>query len=548
MDSSKRIVHCEDAIEWLKNQGTLTGCSLITSMPDFSEFSSLTPPMDLEQWKAWFTRAAELVLSRCPDEGVVIFYQTDIKKDGVWVDKGYLCQKAAESLGHSLLWNKVVCRTPPGSVTYGRPSYSHMLCFSRGVRAEVSKSTCDVLPRAGETTWTRGMGLEACLLACRFVLEGTLTRTVVDPFCGHGSILAVANHLGLDAIGVELSRKRAKKARGLSMEDLRTTGSKGDAALETESPLEIETKKEIEISFGTLFAKVSPHGASLRRLYRHEGGVSREILWGYEGTENKKGGQGDILVPFPGRVGSGKYSFEGERHIMKQNDKDGPNAIHGFLRAVHWEVPEKQEHKVRFQRRIETHEFEGYPFELLVEVVYEVGVAGLECRFKISNLGSGPAPVGAGFHPYFTVGTDWVDGAELKFSARTQLELNPGLLPTGRLLPIEGTALDFSGKKRIGDLMFNHCFANLERDSSGIARITLKNPVTLNAVTLWMDESFPYLVLYTGDTIPAPNARRALAIEPMTCATDAFNRPEWGLRSLKPGESLSGVFGVTDQG
>ncbi|EPX64309.1 hypothetical protein D187_005443 [Cystobacter fuscus DSM 2262] len=209
----ERTVHCADALAWLEAQGVLEGCSLITSMPDVSEFPTLT----LAEWKDWFVRTAALVLSRCPDEGVTIFYQTDIKKDGTWVDKGYLVQKAAEQQGHALLWHKVVCRAPAGQTTFGRPAYSHLLCFSRDVRADLSRSTPDVLPQAGEVTWTRGMGVEACLAACRYVLENTSTRRIVDPFCGHGTVLAVANDLGLDAVGVELSRKRAKKARALRM-------------------------------------------------------------------------------------------------------------------------------------------------------------------------------------------------------------------------------------------------------------------------------------------------------------------------------------------
>ena len=40
-------------------------------------------------------------------------------------------------------------------------------------------------------------------------------RTICDPFCGHGTVLAVANALGLSAIGVDLSRKRVRKARAL---------------------------------------------------------------------------------------------------------------------------------------------------------------------------------------------------------------------------------------------------------------------------------------------------------------------------------------------
>lgn len=219
----KRTIHCEDALAWLRARGELPGCSLITSMPDYSEFPSLT----LAAWKEWFIEAAKLVLASCPRDGVAIFYQTDIKKDGAWVDKGYLIQKAAEETGHSLLWHKLVCRAPAGSVTFGRPAYSHLLCFARDLRADLAKSTADVLPSAGETTWTRGMGLEACLAACRFVISHTPTRTIVDPFCGHGTVLAAANELGLDAIGVELSRKRAKKARGLTYGDL-AGGNAGD--------------------------------------------------------------------------------------------------------------------------------------------------------------------------------------------------------------------------------------------------------------------------------------------------------------------------------
>ncbi|RKH07603.1 SAM-dependent methyltransferase [Corallococcus praedator] len=207
----KRTVYCEDALAWLDARPVLEGCSVIASMPDVSEFPSLT----VAQWKDWFVGAAARVLSRVPEDGVAVFYQSDVKKDGAWVDKGYLVSKAAEAAGCETLWHKVVCRRTPGTVTFGRPAYSHLLCFSRGLKADAGKSTADVLPEAGEVTWTRGMGLSACLVACRFILEQTRTRTVVDPFCGHGTALAVANALGLDAVGVELSRKRARRARNL---------------------------------------------------------------------------------------------------------------------------------------------------------------------------------------------------------------------------------------------------------------------------------------------------------------------------------------------
>jgi hypothetical protein len=176
--------------------------------------------MTLPQWKTWFTDAAALVLEKCPDNGLTIFYQTDIKVDGQWVDKSFLCQLAAERMGHTLVAHKIICRAKPGVVRFGRPAYSHLVCFSKTVRPEVAKSFADVLPEAGETTWTRGMGVKACELACQMVITYTDTKTVVDPFCGHGTVLAVANSMGLKAIGVELSLKRAKKARTLALKDL----------------------------------------------------------------------------------------------------------------------------------------------------------------------------------------------------------------------------------------------------------------------------------------------------------------------------------------
>lgn len=209
----KRDVHHADALEWLQLQQVLEGCSFVTSLPDLSEF----PGMSLNDWKNWFQSAAELIFSRCPDDGVAIFYQTDIKVGGSWVDKGFLCQKAAEKSGVELISHKIVCRVPPGMTTFGRPAYSHLLCFSRSVRPESSVSFPDVLPEPGAVTWVRGMGVKACQLACRMVVRYTATRTIVDPFCGHGSVLSVANQMGLDAVGVDLSFKRVRKARALNL-------------------------------------------------------------------------------------------------------------------------------------------------------------------------------------------------------------------------------------------------------------------------------------------------------------------------------------------
>ncbi len=213
MSQPTRIIHHTDAIKWLESTPKMSGCSIVTSLPDISEF----PKLRLEDWKTWFINTAALVLSRCSDDGVAIFYQSDIKVNGVWVDKSFLVQKAAEQRGHELISHKIVCRVPAGTSTRGRPSYSHLICFSKNIRTDIEKSTVDVLTAAGPVTWTRGMGVEACRFACQFILDHTKSHTVVDPFCGHGSVLAVANNMGLNAIGVEIVAKNATIAKNLKL-------------------------------------------------------------------------------------------------------------------------------------------------------------------------------------------------------------------------------------------------------------------------------------------------------------------------------------------
>jgi hypothetical protein len=211
-----RTVHEEDALAWLENGGVREGCSIITSMPDASEF----PKFTREEWAAWFTNAAGLVLRATPASGAAIFYQRDVKAEGAWVDKAYLIQKAAEAAGVRQLWHKIVARVPVGQPAYGKPGYSHLLCFSRGLHLEPGQSTSDILADAGEVSWPRGMGRLVAETCCRFVAERTPTRTIVAPFCGEGVLLAVANAHGLDAVGIERSPKRAEKARAFRLDEV----------------------------------------------------------------------------------------------------------------------------------------------------------------------------------------------------------------------------------------------------------------------------------------------------------------------------------------
>jgi len=203
-----------EALAWLAEHPAPPGASVITSLPDVSE----VPERGFDGWRSWFGEAARAVLRWLPEPGLVIFFQSDIRLRGVWVDKSYLVQRAAEIEGRVLLWHKVVCRLAPGTVSHGRASYSHLLCFAHAPRPDIAHPGPDVLPDAGYKPWSKAMGIGACRLACRFLAEESTTTLVVDPFCGHGTALAVANHFGFDAFGIELSTRKVKAARRLVLD------------------------------------------------------------------------------------------------------------------------------------------------------------------------------------------------------------------------------------------------------------------------------------------------------------------------------------------
>jgi len=225
-------VHQGDALEWLRARGRLAGASVVTSLPDLSE----VPQLGLDGWQRWFQDAAQLTLDAVPDEGVGIFFQSDIKRDGRWIDKGALVARAAEQAGVSLLFHHIVCRKPPGTATFGRATYSHLLGFARVLRARADRASADVLPDAGFMPGTKSMGVRACLDACRFVRAETTTRTVVDPFCGFGTVLAVANALGLHAVGVDVSARMCRRARLLEVDPATWKARPGGARPDADPP------------------------------------------------------------------------------------------------------------------------------------------------------------------------------------------------------------------------------------------------------------------------------------------------------------------------
>ena len=110
--------------------------------------------------------------------------------------------------------------------------------------------------------------------------------------------------------------------------------------------------------------------------------------------------------------------------------------------------------------------------------------------------------------------------------------------------PVEGTERDFTSSRFVGPVVLDTAYTTLERDADGRARATLDAPGGATGATLWVDEAFPYLMVYTGDTLGEVQRRRhGLAIEPMTCPPNAL-RSGKDLVQLQPGQPWSARWGI----
>lgn len=208
----KREIVCADAIAWMQARGRIDGACAVTSVPDVSEIGRTLPV-----WRTWFLNAVRLVVDAVPDDSAALFFQSDIKRDGVWIDKGALVIRAAEDAGARVLFHKIVCRRPPGMLTHGRPGFTHLIAVSRKMQCPDILLIPDVIADAGRSLWIRAMGVRAAAHAVRFARDHVGAKLIFDPFCGVGTIPAVANALGLDALGVELSKKRCEQSREQSV-------------------------------------------------------------------------------------------------------------------------------------------------------------------------------------------------------------------------------------------------------------------------------------------------------------------------------------------
>jgi aldose 1-epimerase len=265
--------------------------------------------------------------------------------------------------------------------------------------------------------------------------------------------------------------------------------------------------------------------------------AGQELLASFSPGERHAAFCGRVLVPWPNRVRDGRYTFDGGEQRLEVTEPELGNALHGLVLHSRWQGVRSSARRVSLAYELRPRA--GYPFALALSVTYELASDGIVMTLHATNVGSARAPFGAGLHPYLTPGTARVDDVVLEVPAAVHVPVDERLLPSGPATPVDGTDLDFRGARRLGALRLDACFGELGRSPAGVAHVRLGTQAGSGRLTVWMDERFRFVQVFTTDA--------AMAVEPMTCAPDAFNSGD-GLVVLEPGASFTGRCGLTAAG
>jgi aldose 1-epimerase len=294
--------------------------------------------------------------------------------------------------------------------------------------------------------------------------------------------------------------------------------------------------QQFELSAGEHHATVVEVGGGVR-AYRVG---DRDVLHSYPVEAVCDGAHGAPLIPWPNRLGDGRYRFDGADYQVSLTEPDKANAIHGFLRWRTWQPIHREPDRIVMATTL--YPLQGYPFAVAVQVEYALSERGLIASTTATNIGDRPCPYACGQHPYLSPGAALIDECTLELAAGTRI-----LTDSRRQLPfgsehVAGTAYDFSSARVLGDQAIDFAFGDLSRDGAGRAWARLAGPDGHTA-QLWVDETYPFIEVYTADTLAPDRRRRGLGTEPMTCPPNGFQTGDHVIR-LEPGESVTTTWGA----
>lgn len=301
---------------------------------------------------------------------------------------------------------------------------------------------------------------------------------------------------------------------------------------DTDSP----TGTIITLQHGAVNATISSVGASLRGLTID----GAEVIPSFPTDMPTPSCSGVVLAPWPNRIRDGKWG--GQQLAITEPAKN--NASHGLLRYTNYQQTKRSTGSVTLTADV--YPQLGYPFWLRTSVNYTLQPDGISVTHSLTNLGEQTAPFGIGAHPYLCLidpgNPVGQEDLTVTVPAAEYFVVDHLSIPISRE-PVT-PELDLRHGQRLSELTLDTGYTKLTRDSSGYVTTTLA-AADGRTVSLKQGSGLDYVQVFTKSNYPSSHGPiPAIAVEPQTCAADAFNNDD-GLRHLAPEESASFDWAVT---
>ncbi|SFS14477.1 aldose 1-epimerase [Microbacterium sp. cf046] len=297
---------------------------------------------------------------------------------------------------------------------------------------------------------------------------------------------------------------------------------------------------------GDYEAVIASVGATLRSL-TFDG---RDLTVPFDADEVRPSYRGATLAPWPNRVVDGRYTFAGVERQVALTEPARHHALHGLGSWLDYEAIDKGPSHVTLAAAIEPQT--GYPWRILIETTFALDADGLTQTVTATNESPDTAPWGTGPHPYLVAGPGHVDDWTLELPAADVLAVTPDRLSPIGLRAVDADdpdRFDFRTARQIRTVELDHAYTSLTRDAEGFAVVRVTDAAGSGVEMAW-GGACPWVQVHTSDKgVGKPGHRTGLAVEPMTCAPDAFNADAYdydaGLIVLEPGASSAASWRIS---
>ena len=266
-----------------------------------------------------------------------------------------------------------------------------------------------------------------------------------------------------------------------------------------------------------MVAKFITLGGAIRELHTSDrSGTFADVVLGFDGVAEYEGPEnpyfGSIVGRYANRLAQGKFSIDGENYTLAKNQP--PNSLHGGFRGfkdVVWKaIAQYSSQGPAISFKHESHDGEeGYPGNLSVTVTYTLTDKN-ELKIEYTATTDKPTIVNLTNHSYFNLtgaGVGDILNHELMILADNYTAIDDTLIPTGEIVPVKDTSLDFTGPTRIGARInqlintppagYDHNYALNSQDGSLALAAQAYEPSFGRLMEVFTTE--PGIQLYTGN-------------------------------------------------